>query len=182
MEASVDTAVLRGASVAVDARRVGRMLAGTGLAALAVLVAALFWAGARHNSRIDRLRADGVPVTATVSQCRGLMGGTGSNLAGYECTGTFSLDGRRFQATLPDGSLHARGSTVRLISVPADPTLLATPAAVRSERASGGVYVLPALLLLVLVALSAVAGGAVRSAGYSGRSRPAWRSAARTSP
>ena len=174
--------MLRGASVAVDVRRAGRALALAGLAALAVLVAALFWAGARHNSRIERLRADGVPVTATVAQCRGLMGGSGSNAAGYECAGTFSLGGRRFDATLPDGALHARGSRVGLIAVPGDPTLLATPAAVRSERASGRVYVLPVVLLVVLAALSAACVAAARSAGYSGRSRPAWRSAAPTAP
>ena len=121
-------------------------------------------------------------MTATVSQCRGLMGGSGSNAAGYECTGTFSLDGRSFQATLPDGALHAGGSTVRLIAVPGDPTLLSTPAAVRTERATRRVYLLPAVLLLVLAALSAGAVSALRSAAYTGRSRPAWRSAARTAP
>ena len=182
MEGSVDATVLRGASAAVDVRRAARVLAGAGLAALAVLVAVLFWAGARHNSRIDRLREDGVPVTATVAQCRGLMGGSGSNLAGYECTGSLTLDGRRFEVTLPDGALHARGSAVRLITVPGDPTLLATPAAVRSERTSSGVYVLPAVLLAVLVALSAGAGAALRSGGYTGRSGQAWRSPARTAP
>jgi hypothetical protein len=166
----------------VDVRRLGRGLAGAGLAALAVLVAALFWAGSRHNSRIDRLRQDGVAVTATVSQCRGLMGGSGSNVAGYECTGTFTLDGRHIRATLPDGALHARGSTVALVTVPGDPTLLATPAAARSGRSSGAVYVLPAVLLTLLGVLSAVGVSALRPAGCTARSRPAWRSAARTAP
>ena len=177
MEGVGDATVLRGASAAVDVRRLGRVLAGVGLAALAVLVATLFWAGARHNSRIDRLRDDGVPVTATVAQCRGLMGGSGSNLAGYECTGSFVLDGHRSEITLPDGALHARGSVVQLVTVPGDPTLLATPATVRAMRTSSGVYVLPAV---VLVALSAGVGVVLRSAGCTGRSRPAWRSAAPT--
>lgn len=160
----MDATVLRGASVAVDVRRVGRVLAAAALAALAVVVATLFWAGARHNSRITALREDGVAVTATVSQCRGLMGGSGSNAAGYECTGTFSLGGHRFDATLPDGALHARGSTVHLVTVPGDPTLVATPAGVRSERASDRVYVVPAVLLVVLVALSATRAASGRNA------------------
>ena len=46
MQGSADATVLRGASAAVDVRRVGLVLAAAGLAALAVLVAALFWAGA----------------------------------------------------------------------------------------------------------------------------------------
>jgi len=182
MEGAGDATVLRGASAAVDVRRLGPVLAGAGLAALAILVVALFWAGARHNSRIDRLRDDGLPVTASAAQCRGLMGGSGSNPAGYECTGSYVLDGRRFEVTLPDGALHARGSAVALITVPGDPGLLATPAAVRAARTSIGVYVLPAVLLVVLAALSAGAGAALRSGAYTGRSRPAWRSAARTAP
>ena len=174
--------MLRGASVAVDVRRVGRALAGTGLVALAVLVAALFWAGVRHNSRMNSLRKDGVAVTATVSQCRGLMGGSGSNAAGYECTGTFSLGGRRYQATLPDGLLHAAGSRVAVVTVPGNPTLLATPDAVASERPSAAVCVAPAVLLAVLLALSGGAVAATRSAGYTARSRRAWRSTAPTAP
>lgn len=162
MEATPDETVLRGASVAVDVRRVGRALAGTGLVALAVLVAFLFWAGVRHNSRISSLRSEGVAVTATVTQCRGLMGGSGSNAAGYECAGSFALGGRRYRATLPDGALHATGSRVAVISVPGDPTLLATPAAVASERPSASVFVAPAVLSLVLLALSAGAVAATR--------------------
>jgi hypothetical protein len=178
----VDATVLRGASVAVDVPRVGRVLAAAALAALAAVVAILFWAGARHNSRITALREEGVAVTATVSQCRGLMGGSGSNAAGYNCTGTFSLGGHRFDATLPDGALHARGSTVQLVTVPGDPTLVATSAAVRSERASDRVYVVPAVLLVLLVALSAGGVAVLRSTAYTARSLPAVRSAAPTAP
>lgn len=166
--------VLRGASVSADARKVARVAALVGLGGLAVLVAALFWAGIRHNSQITRLRDEGRPVTATVSQCRGLMGGSGSNLVGYECTGTFTMNGHRHDGILPGSSLRAAGSTVRLVSVLGDPSLLATPAAVATEHPSGTVFLLPAALLAILVALlSACAVGARRSAAYSARWIPA---------
>lgn len=160
--------VLRGAAVAVDGRRVVRVLVALGLVGLAVAAGLLFWAGVRHNSEVTRLRTDGVPVTVTVTGCRGLMGGSGSNLVGYECRGTFSSGGRSRSEILPGSDLHAAGSTVRLITVPGDPSLLAWPAQVRSERASWTVFVVPSVLLgafLVLLAGALRAAPRRRSAG-----------------
>ncbi|MGA2035977.1 MAG: hypothetical protein ABSH04_00090, partial [Acidimicrobiales bacterium] len=68
---------LRGASVAVDARRVGRVVVGVCLVALAALVLVLFLAGIQKNAQINRLRKHGVAIDVTVSGCLGLMGGSG---------------------------------------------------------------------------------------------------------
>ena len=43
--------------------------------------------GIHTNQQNDRLRNDGVPVTFTVAGCLGLLGGSGSNAAGYSCHG-----------------------------------------------------------------------------------------------
>lgn len=162
--------VLRGASVATDARRVGRVLTAVLLASLAVSALALFWAGARHNDRILRLRQDGVPVTATVTGCLGLMGGSGSNLVGYACRGTFSLAGHTYSEALPGDSLRPPGTRIALVSVPGSPGLLATPAEAAAGRTSSTVFVAP-------VALAGALGLAGASLVLRRRWRPGGRSA-----
>ena len=171
--------VLRGAAVAVDARRVGRVLAVAGLAGLAAAAALLLWAGIRHNDRITRLRQEGVPVTARVTGCRGLMGGSGSNLVGYSCRGSLTLDGRRYEEFLPGTSLRRSGAAVALVAAPGSPPLLATPHEVAGSRPSVGVFIPPAVLLILLVASAGVAVLRARRlsrpprAGPAGGGRPA---------
>lgn len=141
---------LRGASVAVDARRVGRVVVGVCLVALAALVLVLFLAGIQKNAQINRLRKHGVAIDVTVSGCLGLMGGSGSNLVGYECKGTFTVDGHRYSEAIPGNELHPPGTTLRCVTVPGDPALLSTVRAVASEHASWRVFILPTVLLVIL--------------------------------
>jgi len=86
---------LRGAAVDVDARRVARVLVGACLLALAALSATFFVVGASKNAQITDLREHGVPVEVTVTRCLGLLGGSGSNDAGYACRGSFTIGGHR---------------------------------------------------------------------------------------
>ncbi len=151
---------LRGASVEVDPRQVTRVVVALCLAALAAVVVSLFVAGFQQNAQISRLRQQGVPVAVTVTGCRGLLGGSGSNAAGSSCTGTFVLEGRRYSATLPGDTLRAPGTTVRLVTAETDPGLLATAHQVQSEHASWRVFLLPTVLLVLLAGL--VAALAVR--------------------
>jgi hypothetical protein len=137
---------LRGAGVEADSRRVGRLVVGAGLVALTVLAIVLLAAGVQKNAQISSLRGRGVVVDATVSGCLGLMGGSGSNAAGYDCRGSFALDGRRYNEALPGSSLHAPGATLRIVTVPGDPSLVATIRDVATERPSSRVFVLPAIL------------------------------------
>ena len=130
------------------------MAAVAALAAMAVTAAVLFVAGADKNHQVDRLRDHGVAVTVRVSGCRGLLGGSGSNPVGYSCTGTYRYDGRRYVEAIPGDSLRAPGSTVACIVDPADPALLDTAAHVATEHSSAMVFVAPAILAGLSVALA----------------------------
>ncbi len=147
---------LRGAGVSVDARLVGKVALGIILATLAVLAIVFTVIGVHTNQQDDRLHHDGVPVTFTVSGCLGLLGGSGSNAAGYACHGTYALHGRHYAEQLPGNGFHRPGSTVPAIAVPGDPALVSPAAMVATEHSSAGVFVLPAILagvLLLCVAL-----------------------------
>jgi hypothetical protein len=148
---------LRGAGVSVDARRVGQVAVGIVLVTLAVLAVVFTVVGIHTNQQDDRLHDDGVPVTFTVTGCLGLLGGSGSNAAGYACRGTYSIDGKHYAGVqLPGASFHRPGSTVAAIAVPGDPALVSPASIVATEHSSTGAFVLPAVLagiLLVLVAL-----------------------------
>jgi hypothetical protein len=140
--------------VDVDARLVGRVTIGLVLVALATLAVVFFVAGVHHNSQITSLRTQGVRVTVTVTACQGQLGGSGSNVAGYTCRGTFTLDGRRHTEILAGNALHAPGSTEEAVTVAGDPALLSPVATVAAEHASATVFILPAVLLVVFVALA----------------------------
>ena len=146
---------LRGAGVDVDVRRVGRVLAGLCLLALAVLVFVLFIAGAQKNAQITRLHQHGVAVEVTVSSCIGLMGGSGSNIAGYSCRGTFTAGGHLYNDAIPGNTLYRPGARLAAITASGDPGLLSTPRALAAEHASWRVFILPTILLVVLVLLVA---------------------------
>jgi hypothetical protein len=148
---------LRGADVAVDTKRVGRVVVGGCLVAIAVAAVVLFLAGANKNAQIMALHDQGVPVEVTVTKCLGLLGGSGSNAAGYACTGTFSLDGERFAEAIPGDTFRAPGSALRAVAVAGNPPLLSTSSAVASEHASWKVFAVPGVLVVLLaLALTAV--------------------------
>jgi hypothetical protein len=145
---------LRGAGVSVDGRRVGQVAIGIVLVTLAVLAIVFTIVGSHTNQQDDRLHHDGVPVTFTVSGCLGLLGGSGSNAAGYSCRGTYTLDGKRYSGVqLPGDSFHRPGSTVAAIAVPGDPALVSPASIVATEHSSAGAFVLPVVLAAILVVL-----------------------------
>jgi MYXO-CTERM domain-containing protein len=123
------------------------------LAALAVLVVVLFVAGANKNAQINQLRQHGVAVQVTVSGCFGLLGGSGSNGAGYACRGTFTLDGHRYNEAIPGNVFRTTGTKVSAVAVSGNPPLLSTHHAVATQHASSSVYIVPIILLVVLLLL-----------------------------
>jgi uncharacterized membrane protein len=147
---------LRGAGVSVDGRRVGQVIIGIVLVTLAILAIVFTVVGVHTNQQDDRLHNDGVPVTFTVTGCLGLLGGSGSNAAGYSCHGTYTLDGHRYDVPLPGDSFHRPGSTVPAIAVPGDPALVSPVSIVATEHSSAGVFVLPIVLFVVLLVLVAL--------------------------
>ena len=144
---------LRAGSVDIDARRIGRAIGVLLLVALVVVAVVLAVAGAQKNNQIDRLRQDGVPVTITVSSCLGLLGGSGSNAAGYTCRGTFTAAGHRYTEGIPGNTLYPPGTTIRAVRVPGDPALVTPLTVLATEHASWRVYLLPAVLLAVAALL-----------------------------
>ncbi len=144
---------LRGAGVQVDVRRAGRVVAALGLVALAVVAVVLLVAAVHKNAQINDLRHHGVDVDVTVTGCLGLLGGSGSNQAGYACTGTFTLGSHRYREDIPGNTLRNPGTKVPAVAVAGDPPLLDTRRAVATEHASASVFVVPAILLVLLVVL-----------------------------
>lgn len=142
---------LRGASVEVDARTLGTAVGVAVLLALLVAGALLLAAAVHRNAQVADLRAHGVPVDVTVTGCIGGLGGSGSNEVSYLCTGVYRRGGNSHTVTLPDSADHAKGSVVREVTVPDDPGLVATPAAVRGERVEAKLYILPVAMLVVAV-------------------------------
>lgn len=154
--ASAPVSTLRGAGVGTDAHLAGRIVVGLCMITLAVLAVVFFVAGVHKNDQITSLHEHGVPVTVTIAGCQGLLGGSGSNAAGYACSGTFTLDGHRYHESVPGTVLRAPGSTLQAIAVAGSPPLLDTARAVAGEHTSSRVFVLPAVLLAMLVVLAGI--------------------------
>lgn len=145
---------LRGAPVGdVDGRRLVTVAVAFVALGLAVAAVALSVAGARKNAEISDLRQRGVPVVVTVTGCMGLLGGSGSNAAGYACRGTYTLDGRRHEAAIPGHVLRRPGATVAAVTLASDPGLVSTQALIATEHPTPKVFVLPAVLAAALVLL-----------------------------
>jgi len=150
---------LRGAGVDdVDPKALARFAVLLLVLVLAVLVVVLYAAGARKNAQVTKLRDHGVPVVVTITQCRGELGGSGSNGAGYVCRGAYRLDGRRFVEPIPGDTRYDPGTTIKAVAVPADPQLVAPATTVAGEHPSAAVYVLPTVLLVALVAMCGAVG------------------------
>lgn len=150
--------MLRGAGVEVDGRRIGHLVLGALGAAVIVGALVAAFVGYQKNTQVNALHRHGVGVEMTVTRCLGLMGGSGSNLVGYSCSGTYTFGGRRYQASIPGTADHAPGSVVRGVIDGDDPALFSTPTALGAEHASPRVFILPGALL----ACVALAGGVVR--------------------
>jgi hypothetical protein len=147
---------LRGAGVNYDARRVGQVAVGLCMLTLAILVILFTVAGVHKNNQISELHHDGVSVTVTVTNCLGLMGGSGSNAAGYSCTGSFTIHGTRYTESLPGTAFHNIGSTVPATVVPSDPALVSPDTILKSEHTSLNVFILPLVMFVVLAGLVAM--------------------------
>ncbi len=149
---------LRGAGVAVDPRRVAQAFVALCLAAVALVSIVLFVAGADKNAQINELRDHGVEVEVEVSGCMGLLGGSGSNAAGYACRGTYIFGSHRYDEAIPGDVRRAPGALVVCVVAPNDPALISTVSQVRTERPSWRVFIAPGVLALVFLATAAVIG------------------------
>jgi hypothetical protein len=149
-------APLRGAGVQIDGRRVAQVVLGIVLVTLAVLAVLFTVIGIHNNRQTNELHDQGVPVTVTVTSCQALIAGSGSNVAGFSCAGSYELDGHRYDELLPGTAEHAPGDMIRAVAVPTDPTLVSPVSVIDNEHASDSVFILPAVLLVVFVAIVVV--------------------------
>lgn len=157
------TSYVRGAAPRELGRPLRTSLAVAGLATLLTFAAVLAVQTHQENARLDRLASAGVPVVAHVTDCVVLASGTGVTGAGVTCHAAFTLDGRRYVAMLHGNTvLRQHGAAVRAITTRSNPTDLTvgTP-----RRASWTGYLLPAVLLVALLAL--IMSRSVRRAGAS---------------
>jgi hypothetical protein len=139
--------------VRVDARRLGQVAIAIVLITLAALAVGFTVVGVHNNQQIDQLHTQGVPVTVTVTGCLGLLGGSGSNAAGYSCHGSYTLQGHTFNESLPGSAFHRPGSTIDSVAVPGDPALVSPVAIAKAQHSSASVFIVPAVLggILVLI-------------------------------
>jgi hypothetical protein len=144
---------LRGASVGFNPRRLVQVVVALLMATLVVTVIVLTLAGIHSNNQINRLHGQGQPVTVHVTSCFGLLGGSGSNAAGYSCRGTYTLDGNTFNEALPGSTLYRPGTKLPAVAVPGDPALVSPTAIISTQRASNGVFIVPIILGIILLML-----------------------------
>ena len=147
---------LRGATVSFNPRRLVHVAVGLVLVTLAVTAIVLTMAGIHSNDQINRLQTQGQRVTVTVTGCLGLLGGSGSNEAGYSCNGSYQIAGHVYREPLPGSTFYRPGTKLASIAVPGDPALVSPVAIVDSQQASNGVFVVPIVLGITLLALIAV--------------------------
>ena len=111
------------------------------------------------------MRAHGVPVTVIVTTCVGNMGGSGSNVAGYVCRGTYTLDGVKYNEVISSMTTFASpGSRVYAVADPSQHGYVALATAIRNASSSSAAFavliVVTALLLLLLSPCYCECGGA----------------------
>ena len=147
---------LRGATVSFNPRRLVQGALALALVTLTVTAIVLAVAGIHSNDQINRLQTQGQPVTVTVTGCLGLLGGSGSNDAGYSCNGTYQMAGHAHREPLPGSTFYRPGAKVPSVAVPGDPALVSSVAVVNAQQASNGVFIVPIVLGVILLALIAV--------------------------
>jgi hypothetical protein len=148
-------ASLRGAQAASLGRRFWLRAATVGLVVFAVALTLSFASTLNDHARLDRMKAHGVPVAVTVSNCVGNMGGSGSSVAGYVCRGTYDLGGVTYHEIISSMTTFASpGSHVAAIADPSQHGYVALASAVNSSTSSAFVVLIfLAVVLLILVAL-----------------------------
>lgn len=143
---------LRGATVSLDGRRFGRILLALISCAVAATAGVLLVNAHARNAAIDRLRNGGLPVQVRLSDCLGLMGGSGSTPVGYRCVATYSIGATTYRSHISaDGAAPASGR-LSAVADPQDRGSITPAATLAAERPSAGGYVLPTALLVCLLA------------------------------
>jgi hypothetical protein len=121
----------------------------------AVAVTVSFVSAANDNGRVDRLKAHGIAVNATVGNCVGNLGGSGSNASSYTCNASYTVGATTYHQVIGlMNSFAAPGTHVAVVADPSQPSTIELASAVKSTSSSNGAYLAPGLLSVLLVALT----------------------------
>jgi hypothetical protein len=128
-----------------------------GLLVVAVAIAVSFVSTLNEHSRIDRMKAHGIPVTVTITACEGNLGGSGSNVASYTCRGAYAIDGTSYNELIASmTTFAASGAHVRAVADPSQHSSVALASAIKTAHTSPSAFIVLALLTLLLLALVAL--------------------------
>ena len=97
---------IRGAGGVIDTRRLFRVIFGSAIVSLAVVVVVLTIQAAHKTSQIDALRHRGIPVDVTVTSCLGILSGTGITITSFQCSGSFDVAGRSYAAVIGGSNIN----------------------------------------------------------------------------
>jgi hypothetical protein len=146
---------IRGGAGVVDTRRLFRVVGGLVMVALVALMVVLTINAMHENSRIDSLRHRGVPVDVTVTNCLGVLSGTGVTVAYFQCSGSYDLGGRTYNAVIAGSHVnHAAGDVVKAVADPQHPTTISTATSLAQAHSSWRSFIAPGILFVVLVLLT----------------------------
>jgi hypothetical protein len=149
-----DVVALRGAEAVAVGTRV-RFVAGViGLIVVAAVLVVSFLSVSNDHARIERMKAHGIAVSVTVSNCTGNIGGSGSNGAGFTCRGSYAVGTTTFHERIGSKTtFSAPGTAVEGVVDPSHHGTVVLASAVRASKASYWGYAPLTLLTLVFVAL-----------------------------
>jgi hypothetical protein len=144
----------RVASRGAEGRTIGRRF---WLVAGALALVLSFVSVANANARIDRLKAHGIPVVVTMGRCFGNLAGSGSNVAGFQCRGTYQLGHTTFHEPIGyKTTFSPYGSTVQGLVDPSYHNSVSLTSAIKRTKASTSRYVAPGILTIVFLVLAFV--------------------------
>jgi hypothetical protein len=146
---------MRGPTAVSVGRKFWLFAGALGLGVFAAVLVVSFISATSDNARIERMKNHGIPVTVTVTNCTGNIGGSGSNAAGYTCRGDYSVDGTTFHELIGSMSIFSvSGSKVRGVVDPSHHSTVVLSSAIRTSVSSTRAYLRPGLLTFLFVALS----------------------------
>ncbi len=157
---------LRGPTPADIGRNHWLLAAVLGLVVLAASIVVSFTSAVNANSTIVRMQTHGIPVTVTVGDCIGNIGGSGSNSAGFTCHGSYRVAGVAFHEIIGSMSTFAKAGTIeRGIADPNRHNTVELASAVRDTSPSATAYIPSVVLAVLLGALTLLLGRFARRRG-----------------
>jgi hypothetical protein len=154
-EDSDESYVRGGAGFAVSGRTVARWCAAVLLASLLATTAVLFSSAAHESSLRSTLQRRGVPVSATVTSCVGIVGGTGVTATSFQCRAAVVVGGHRYVDSLRGTSAqYDRGQAVPAVVDPRHLSVLFTATSVAGSQSTGHSYVSAIVWLAVTIAFA----------------------------